>query len=244
MHNSNYEPVKYMGIMEPKKSKKADLENKKSLFLEIGLIFAVGLVMAAFNWTSRPKNIEGYQNQDDSKIVQENVPITRRKEEKPPPPPPPQAIEMIKIVENDIHIEDELRLEETGADEDTRVQIDAFSEKEESEDEQQPFIVVEDPPKFQGGGINAFRKYVQENANYPTVASENGIEGKVYINFVINRDGSISDINIVRSVDPVLDKEAKSVVATAPDWEPGKQRGKAVRVKYTIPVVFVLSGDE
>ena len=230
--------------MEPKKTKKADLENKKSLFLEIGLIFAVGLVMVAFEWTSKPKSIEGFQHQDESEIVQENVPITRRKEEKPPPPPPPQTVDMLEIVDNDLQIENELRLEQTGADEDTRVQIDAFGEKEEAEDEQQPFIVVEDPPRFQGGGINVFRMYVQENAEYPTMASENGIEGKVYINFVINRDGSISDIDIIRSVDPVLDKEAKRVVAKASDWELGKQRGKPVRVQYTIPVVFVLSGDE
>ena len=103
------------------------------------------------------------------------------------------------------------------------------------------FIAVEDMPSFQGGTVNKFRTYVQKNIKYPSVAANNGIEGTVFIKFVVNKDGSISDIEIMRGVDPALDNEAKRVIRNAPEWDPGKQRGKPVRVQFTIPIVFKLS---
>lgn len=222
-----------------KKTEKADLERKKGLFLQIGFIFAFGLVLLAFEWTTNPEEVEGFQQQDNSEVVQENVPITRQEEQKPPPPPPPKSTDVLNIVENDVQIDDELMLEETEADQDTRVQIDAFQEEEEEENDQ-IFMIVEDPPQFKGGGINAFRTYVQKNAKYPTEAQENGIEGRVYIKFVVDTDGDLSNIAVLRGVDPVLNQEAVRVIKKAPKWEPGKQRGKPVRVQFTIPVVFNL----
>jgi len=229
--------------MVSKKTKNADLERKRGLFMEIGFILALGLVVAAFEWTSTPKQVEGFQQQDESNIVQENVPITRQEKQKqPPPPPPPKSTDVLNIVDNDIEIEDELRLEETGADQSTEVQIDAFAQEEEEEvHEQNTFMIVEDMPKFRGGGIDKFRNYVQKTAEYPTLAQENGIEGTVYIKFVVNRDGDISGIEVVRGVDPSLNKEARQVIAQAPKWKPGKQRGQPVRVQFTIPVVFNLN---
>ena len=228
--------------MERKKSKKADLESKKGLFLELGFVVALGLVLLAFEWTTRPETVEGFQQESEEDIVQEDVPVTRRQEKKePPPPPPPSSTEQLNIVDDDVEIEDELRLEQSEADQDTEVSIDAFAEEEEEEEEeQQVFVVVEDMPQFKGGGINAFRKYVQENISYPTVAAENGIEGTVFVKFVVDKDGGISNVKIMRGVDPALNKEAKRVIRSAPKWEPGSQRGKPVRVQFTIPITFKL----
>jgi protein TonB len=228
--------------MERKKSQKADLEAKKGLFLEIGFVVALGLVLLAFEWTSRPQKAEGFQQEEKSSMVQESVPITRQQQKKePPPPPPPKSTEVINIVDNDVQIEDELILEETEADQDTRVEIDAFAqEEEEEEEEQQIFVVVEDMPTFKGGGVAAFRNYVQRNIEYPTIAAENGIEGTVFVKFVVDTDGGISNVQVMRGVDPSLDEEAMRVIRNAPEWEPGKQRGKPVRVQFTIPIVFKL----
>ena len=134
--------------MEPKKSKKADLQSKRLLFLDVGFVVTLALVLIAFEWTSRPAKVEGFQKESGSDMVQESVPITRQQQRKePPPPPPPQTTEVINIVENDVEIEDELILEESEADEDTRVSIDAFSSKdEEVEADDHVFVVVEDMP--------------------------------------------------------------------------------------------------
>jgi protein TonB len=227
--------------MEPKKSQKADLEKKKGLFLEIGFVVALGVVLLAFEWTSRPEKVKGFTKQDSEDVVQESVPVTRQQQQKqPPPPPPPKTTEVINIVDNDVEIEDELVLEETEADQETQVQIDMFEEEEEEESEAQIFMKVEDMPQFRGGGVSKFRNYIQKNLTYPTIAAENGIEGTVYVKFVIDKDGSISNVTVLRGVDPALDEEAVKTIQTAPEWEPGKQRGKPVRVQFTIPIVFRL----
>lgn len=227
--------------MEPKKSEKANLEHKKAFFFEIGFIMALGLVLIAFEWTTRPETVKGFQQESEEDVVQEEIPVTRQQEKKEEPPPPPSSTEELNIVDDDVEIEDELRLEETEADQNTQVQIDAFSEEdEEAEEEQQPFMVVEDPPQFRGGGVEAFHKYVQDHVEYPTVAAENGIEGTVYVQFVVDRDGGISDFKILRGVDPSLNNEAKRVIQNAPKWEPGEQRGRPVRVLLSLPIVFQL----
>jgi protein TonB len=229
--------------MEPKKSEKADLEKKKGIFLEIGFIIALGIVLLAFEWKTRPRQIGGFQSDLISDVIQENVPVTRQERRNlPPPPPPPDVTEELKIVDNDVIIEDELILEETEADEDTRVSITAFGNVDEDEDEEEKpiFMVVEDMPTFRGGGVEDFRRYVQENIKYPTLAAENGIEGTVYVKFVVDTDGGISNVLVVRGVDPALDDEAVRVIENAPEWEPGRQRGIPVRVQFTIPIVFKL----
>jgi len=226
--------------MEAKKSKKADLQKKRLLFLEIGYIIAIGLVLVAFEWTSQPSEVKGFATNEESDVVQENVPITRQEERKePPPPPPPQSTEVLNIVENNVDIEDELILEQTGADENTSVDVEAFVQ-EEAEEEEDIFVIVEDMPSFMGGGLNAFSLYIQKNLKYPPMASENGIEGTVYIRFIVEKDGSINMVEVLRGVDPVLDKAAVAAVERAPKWEPGKQRGKAVRVSCTMPIMFSL----
>lgn len=227
--------------MEPKKSRKADLEKKRGLFLEIGFVIAFGLVLIAFEWTSAPSKAEGFEKNDQSDMVQENVPVTRQEQKKPPPPPPPpKSVEVLNIVDNDVDIEDELRLEETEADQDTKVRIDAFADEEEEEADQQVFVVVEDMPSFNGKGLNAFARYVQQRLKYPVIAQDNGIEGTVFISFIVDKVGKITNVKVVRGVDPVLDEAAVCAVRDCPNWEPGKQRGKPVRVFCTIPIQFAL----
>ncbi|MFP4447291.1 MAG: energy transducer TonB [Bacteroidales bacterium] len=228
--------------MEVKKSPKADLEKKKSLFLEIGYIIAIGLALLAFEWTTQPEQKEGFTSEEEEEVEQEQVPVTRQEQKKEPPPPPPESVEEINIVDDDVEIEDELMLEETEADDDTETSYDSFGDEEEEEedDEGEIFMKVEDMPEFRGGGINGFRNYIQKNLKYPNVAAENGIEGTVFVKFVVDEDGSISNVEVMRGVDPALDEEAVRAIRDAPEWEPGKQRGKPVRVQFTIPIVFKL----
>lgn len=227
--------------MEPKKSDKADLEKKRLLFREIGYIVALALVFAAFEWTSSPSEVKGFVSEEESDVIQENVPITRQEERKEPPPPPlPQSTEVLNIVDDDVAIEDELILEQTGADEDTRVQIEVFAETEEEEEYDDIFIIVEEMPSFNGGGLSAFTRYIQQSLTYPLIAMENGIEGTVFLRFVVEKDGKITKVEVLRGVDPVLDEAAMTAVKKAPRWEPGKQRGKPVRVSCTIPILFSL----
>ena len=112
-------------------------------------------------------------------------------------------------------------------------------EEEEEEAAQQIFTVVEEMPEFPGG-MNELLKYLAKSIKYPVIAQENGIQGRVICAFVVNRDGSIVDAEVLRGVDPSLDKEALRVIMAMPKWKPGKQRGKPVRVKYTVPVTFRL----
>ncbi len=229
--------------MEPKKYKKASLEKKKSLFFEIGLVISLGIVLLAFEWTTEPEKVKGFQDVDEEEIVQESVPVTRQEQQKkPPPPPPPKTTEVIKIVDDEVNIKDELTLQTTEADQQTEVSVDAFGEDEGEEEsgEDQIFVKVEEMPEFRGRGISAFRKYIQKNIDYPAIAAENGIEGTVFLQFVIEKDGAISNVKVLRGVDPALDEEAVQTVENAPEWEPGKQRGKPVRVKFSIPIVFRL----
>jgi len=228
--------------MERKKSKRANLEGKRLLFLEIGFIFSLGLALLAFEWTSKSEDSQGFQNHRKSNPVQESIPITHQERQKPiEPPPPPQAIEVLNIIDNEVQIKDELRLEETGADMDTRILLDAFGQEESEESEEQKiFFVAEEMPIFKGNGIAAFRDYIQKHIEYPVIASENGIEGTVFLSFVVDTCGGVSGVTIMKGVDPSINKEAKRVVKSAPQWEPGKQKGRPVKVQFIVPVVFTL----
>lgn len=228
--------------MEIKKTPKADLESKRGIFLQIGYVVVLGLVLLAFEWTTKPKTIGSLGQLEEVDLEEELIPITREKPpEPPPPPPPPQTTEVINIVDDDVEIEDELILDDTEADEDTEVEIIEFDYEEDSGDEEpEIFIVVEDMPTFQGKNKDAFRTWIQQNLKYPTIAAENGISGRVYVKFYIDVDGSVKNVQVLRGVDPSLDKEAVRVVSSSPKWSPGKQRGRPVRVQFTFPIVFQL----
>jgi len=229
--------------MEVKKAPKADLENKRNLFLMIGLVIALAVVLFAFEWKTTPKKTESLGKIKTQEVEEEIIPITREQEVKPPPPPPePKVVEVLNIVDDDVEIEDELEIEDTEADEETIIDVKPVittDEEEEEEEESKVFFIVEDMPEFPGGEM-ALRQYIANTIKYPVIAQENGIQGKVYVTFVVDKDGSISNARIARGVDPSLDKEALRVINILPKWKPGKQRGKTVRVSYTVPINFVL----
>jgi protein TonB len=228
--------------MELKKSPKADLENKRNTFLMLGLVVALGAILVAFQWTTRPSNAGSLGKIQTQEIEEEIIPITRQEEVKPPPPPPPpKVVEVLNIVDDDVEIDEELEIEDSEADDETIIDVAPIiqAEEEEEEEEAQVFFIVEEMPEFPGGEL-ALRKFIGNSIKYPVIAQENGIQGKVYVTFVVNRDGAVSGARIARGVDPSLDKEALRVVNGLPKWKPGKQRGKPVRVSYTVPINFVL----
>ncbi len=228
--------------MEVKKSKKADLESKRNIFLMSGLVIALLITLVAFEWTTKPKQSSSLGTIQAQEVEEEIIPITRQEEVKPPPPPPPpKVVEVLNIVDDDVEIEDELEIEDTEADDETIIDVAPIIEtaEEEEEEEAQVFYIVEEMPEFPGGEL-ALRKFIGNSISYPVIAQENGIQGKVYVTFVVDKDGSISNATIARGVDPSLDKEALRVVNNLPKWKPGKQRGKPVRVSYTVPINFVL----
>ena len=217
--------------MEPKKNPEVDLERKKGLFLQIGLIIALLVVLGAFEYKTYEKiayNL-GALNLDD--LEEEIIPITKQEVKPPPPPPPPP--EVIEIVEDEVEIENEIEIEDTESDEDEEIEI-------EEEDDEEFFMVVENMPECPGGDLGLM-KYIQKNVKYPAIAKEYNITGKVYVNFIVDKSGSVTNVKIVRGVDKNLDAEAVRVVKSLPKYKPGKQRGKAVRVMYTIPINFTLN---
>ncbi len=230
--------------MEVKKSPKADLEGKKLIFSEIGLALALGVTLAAFEWTSEDVTVQNLEVQQEEVVEEEMVPITTQDQIKPPPPPPPPppVADALTIVDNETEINEEFELNDTEADDNTEFEIRDLEPtvvEEEEPAEQEVFIIVEQMPLFPGGE-EALRKYLATEVKYPVIAQENGIQGRVFVKFVIMPDGSVSNVEVARPFDPNLDKEAVRVVKSMPKWTPGKQRGKAVRVSYTVPINFVL----
>jgi periplasmic protein TonB len=227
--------------MELKKSPKADLENKRNIFVQLGLVIALGITLFAFEWTTKVEQVSSLGTIAEQEVEDEIIPITRQEEVKPPPPPPPpKVVEVLNIVDDDTEIDDELEIEDTEADEETVIDVaPVIQTEEEEEEEAQVFFIVEEMPEFPGGEL-ALRKFIAQSIKYPVIAQENGIQGKVYVNFVVDKDGSVISAKIARGVDPSIDKEALRVVNSLPKWKPGKQRGKAVKVSYTVPINFVL----
>ena len=230
--------------MEIKKSPKADLEGKKGIFFEIGLTLALAILLFAFEWKTSTEEVGQFQTVAEEQIEEEIIPITQQMLKPPPPPPPaPKLTDLIDIVEDDTNIDEELEILDAEDDsENAPVQdVTDFGEYgDEDTGEAEVFVVVEDMPSFPGGNV---QKWISKNVKYPVLAMENGIQGKVYIQFVIENDGSITDVKVVRGVDASLDKEAVRVVKAMPKWKPGKQRGKPVRVSYTLPINFQLSNN-
>ncbi len=226
--------------MEVKKSPKADLEGKKTTWMLIGYLIVLSFIFVSFEWTKRDLKIDTSQALSDVVFEEEIIPITEQKQEViPPPPEVPQAAELLEIVDDKADIQETViqSTEETGQ----KVEVKYVPVKvvEEEPEEQTIFEVVEHAPEFPGG-MAALLQFLSKNIKYPTIAQENGTQGRVIVQFVVNRDGSIVDPVVVRSVDPYLDKEALRVIATMPKWKPGMQRGKPVRVKFTVPVAFRL----
>ncbi|MDD2562767.1 MAG: TonB family protein [Salinivirgaceae bacterium] len=211
------------------------------MFTTIGLAVVLGMLLVAFNWTTRERSV-GDLGQVIAIDLEEEMIATEQeqKPEPPPPPPPPQetVIEELIVVDNKENVADiEINTEVT--EETMIVQTDITIQAEETEDEPEVFLVVEQQPEFPGG-MASLMKYLQSNIKYPQIAKENGVSGKVFVNFVVDNKGNITKIKVLRGVDPSLDSEAVRVVENMPRWTPGKQRGKAVYVSYNLPISFVL----
>ena len=228
--------------MEIKKSEKANLENKKLLFLEIGLIVSLAITLVAFEWTSTETNVSTLEAEAEVVLEEEIIPITQ---DTPPPPPAapkiPVLSDQIDIVDDEIEVNDDMfmNLED---DANLGVEIMDYVEVEEEvvEEEAIPFQLVEEKPSFQGGDANQFSKWVNSRLEYPEIAKENGVQGRVTLQFTVEKDGTVTKVRVLRGVDPSLDKEAIRVVSMSPKWKPGKQRDRAVPVTYTFPVIFQL----
>ena len=229
--------------MEVKKSQKANLENKRLLFTEIGLVLALLIVYGALNWSQKEIKTATLAKEAEVVEIEDMVPITQ---ETPPPPPEqvkiPVLSDQIDIVEDDIKVDDDM-FQNLEDDSNLGVEIMDYKEEvveEEVEEEAIPFQLVEEKPSFNGGDANEFSKWVNQHLEYPEIAKENGVQGRVTLQFTVNPDGRVSNVKVLRGVDSSLDKEAVRVVSMSPKWKPGKQRDRAVKVTYTFPVIFQL----
>lgn len=228
--------------MEAKKNPKADLENRRGLYLEIGLVVILVAALVAFN-------IKSYDQEQVEVVVRtaenevEDVIIQTQQEELPPPPPPeqPEVTTELNVIEDDAKSENEVDMSSFQRQEEaTNIEITPVKVEEDDEEEEQIiFQVVENDPEFPGG-VEALMKYLQQNIKYPQLARENNITGRVYVTFVVERDGSVTGVRVVRDIGGGCGQEAVRVVKAMPKWSPGKQRGKAVRVQYNLPVNFSL----
>lgn len=223
--------------MEQKKSDKANLETKRTVYLEIGFVLALAVVFFAFEYKSYDKveytNIE--RMVDDT--PEEIIPITEQKVKPPPPKPPPQ-VTIINVVEDDVEVEDDIEID-IDFDEDEEMDAFEFVVEDEEIEEEQIFLVVENMPEFPGGESGMYN-FINKNIEYPRMAKESGISGRVFITFVVEKDGSVTDVQILRGIGGGCDEEAVRVIKKMPRWSPGKQRGKPVRVQYRMPIKFTL----
>jgi len=219
--------------MEIKKSPKADLRNKRGLLLEIGLVISLCLVIGAFAYTPKERTIEKMDLQ--AAIVEEEIVEITRQDQKPPEPPKRVEVKVIadllQVVTNDTKITTEVDFAEFDENTEVIQQVDVV-------EDDQPFLIAETMPSFQGGDLNTFRNWVQQNVKFPQIALENGIQGRVVLSFVIEKDGRLTNIQVLQTPDRSLSEEAIRVLNKSPKWSPGKQRNQVVRVKYTLPVDF------
>jgi protein TonB len=224
------------------KSEKANLENKRFIFRELGMIIALGLILLAFSWKSYDKTYDEIYQRQVMDIPEQIVPITEHKPPEPPKAQPPQVISTINIVENEIEVDDNITID-AEADQLTEIPeyIPPVPEQVEEEpvEEGEIFYVVESMPSFPGGEEKLY-EYLALNLVYPVQAREAGIQGRVFLTFVVERDGSITDVKVLRGIGGGCDEEAIRVVKAMPGWIPGKQRSMPVRVQFNLPIKFTL----
>ena len=233
--------------MQPKKSEKVDLTKNSSLYFVIGLAVVLFISWQAIEWKTykRTYDYEALNVDDDD---DEEIPITEQiKVPPPPPPPPPPAPEIIEIVEDEEEVEETV-IESTETNEEEIIEI--VEVEEEELDIDVPFAVIEDVPIFPGcervkksDRRDCFQekmnKHIRKNFRYPEIAQEMGIQGRVYVNFIIAKDGKITNIRM-RGPDKNLENEAQRIISRLPSMIPGKQRGRPVRVPFSIPITFRL----
>ncbi len=228
--------------MEIKKTEKASLENKRLIFAEVGLITALLVVLAGFESFTRAKEVAVLQG---NTLIDDEDDILAIPLDTPPPAPQAPALPMLsdelEIVEDNVTVDlDFQSLDDTDIPVDIQEYVRQEVVEEDVEEETLPFITVEQKPTFNGGDANDFAKWVNSRLVYPEVAKDNGVEGRVVLQFTIGKDGRLQDVKVLNSPDESLAKEAVRVVSSSPKWEPGRQRDRAVKVSYTFPVIYRL----
>lgn len=223
--------------MESKKTPKADLNKKTGLHLSIGLVISLAVITLAFEWKSYDaQSLVDLGSLDDTFEDVMEIPPT---EQPPPPPPKIQQPEIIEVPDEE-EIEDEIEIDlDVEITEDTQIEQMVFEEAPEEEESDEIFMVVEDQPEPQGG-MAAFYEYVGKNLKYPSQARRMGVEGKVFVQFVVDKDGSINDVQAIKGIGAGCDEEAVRVIKAAAKWKPGKQRGRPVKVRMVLPITFKL----
>lgn len=227
--------------MEAKKTDKANLETKRTVFVQIGLIITLAALLVAFEWKTYDVRQLDLSARTAEKVEEDLIEITQQN--KPPPPPAaPPTTTLINIVQDNVDVDDDFTIdaEATQLTEIPKYVPPAVVEEEEVA-EAEIFTVVESPPAFPGGDI-ARIKYLTDNIKYPQMARESSIQGTVYVTFVVERTGSVTDVRVLRGIGGGCDEEAIRVIKGMPKWAPGKQRGKPVRVQFTMPIKFTLAG--
>lgn len=226
--------------MEIKKSEKANLENLKSTFFLIGMVITLSFLWYSFEYKTYDKVVNDFANQSILED-EEDIIIQTQRAETPPPPPPQQQTTVIDIVDNSIKVDLDIDFD-AEMDEDADIEDSPIKQNEEEETaEEEIFVFVEDQAGYVGGE-EARMKYLQENIKYPEMAKESGIQGTVHLKFVIEKDGSVSNVSVQRGIGGGCDEEAVRVVKKMPKWQPAKQRGRPVRVWFNMPIKFTLQG--
>ena len=234
--------------MEIKKSAKADLERGKGLSLLLGLLVALSVVFVGLEWRSAVAQAQttdrGFNAQEIEDVM--NIEDQQKPDEPEPEPQQAQQVEIqlpddIKVVSNDKEV---IKPTIISVDQDKplpppNIPLGTKNEQADEDVDQTVFEIVEENPEFPGGN-EGLAAYLRKNLVYPESAVDNGVQGRVTVGFIVERDGSVASVEIRKSVDPALDKEALRVVKSMPRWKPGKQQGKAVRTRFSVPVVFRL----
>ncbi|MDL2228047.1 energy transducer TonB [Bacteroidales bacterium OttesenSCG-928-K03] len=228
--------------MDKRKTSKSDLEGKQMIFVEIGLIIALAVCLVAFEWKKYDIQKVDIEARADIEVMEEIV--LQTKQEKPPPPPKqvPPTTTLLNIVENEVEIETDIIVDVEMSENLELEEYVPYEVEEEEVNEAEIFLIVEKQPTFPGGEV-ARLKYLRDNVKYPQIAKESGIQGTVYIQFVIEPDGSVSNVIVQRGIGGGCDEEAVRVIKNMPKWSPGEQRGKKVRVQFSMQVKFTLQGS-
>ena len=227
--------------MEVKKSPKADLERQRSMFVLIGLVLALGFTYICFEWTKTEVTVaEGFADDVTNEGEEEMVPQTTQLDIPKQVTPPPTAVvqQVLNVVDDDVQVDTSVDIK-GPEDDNTAVDIQNTTpiEEDNTEEEEEIFTIVEKQAGFPGGQ-QALMQFLKKELQYPQVAIDNNVQGRVMVSFVVNKDGSIQDVQVARGVDPVLDQEAIRVVKKMPKWTPAEQRGKPCRSRFTLPVLF------
>ena len=228
--------------MESKKTPKADLEKRKFMHWEIGLVIILAITLVAFNIKSYDREEKEVSKRTAESEIEDVVIQTQQEETPPPPPEEPEVVATdLTVVENDAELTNEVGI--INADDNANKAQEEFVRvevvEEEQEEEEEVFLVVEDDPEFPGG-LEALSRFIAENIKYPQLAKENNITGRVFVTFVVEKDGSVANVKVLRDIGGGCGAEAVRVVKAMPKWKPGKQRGKAVRTQFNLPVSFNL----